>query len=148
MGSMHAFQYCFLKIISIIIFNLRTAAFKAYCAIWVRRSNFRHQASARVSPCDTNPSEGRSDEDFFALKIRRLRLGANPRTWLPKASTLHLDDRSHFLKIRLQLILFSTPRSSKWPVSLTFCHHSMEKSKVKGTAVIHSLSDNRIYLTL
>ena len=32
------------------IFNLRTAAFKAYCAIWVRRSNFRHQASPRVSP--------------------------------------------------------------------------------------------------
>jgi len=34
----------------IIIFNLRTAAFKAYCAIWVRRSNFRHQVSPRVSP--------------------------------------------------------------------------------------------------
>jgi hypothetical protein len=34
--------------ISIIIFNLCTAAFKAYCAIWVRRSNFRHQASPRV----------------------------------------------------------------------------------------------------
>jgi len=34
----------------IIIFNLRTAAFKAYCAIWVRRSKFRHQASSRVSP--------------------------------------------------------------------------------------------------
>jgi uncharacterized protein YcbX len=30
----------------IIIFNLRTA----YCAIWVGRSNFRHQASLRVSP--------------------------------------------------------------------------------------------------
>ena len=29
--------------------QLRTAAFKAYCAIWVRRSNFRHQASPRVS---------------------------------------------------------------------------------------------------
>jgi len=29
-------------------FNLRTAAFKAYCAIWVKRSNFRHQASPRV----------------------------------------------------------------------------------------------------
>jgi len=27
------------------------------------------------------PSEGRRAEDFFALKIRRLRLGANPRTW-------------------------------------------------------------------
>jgi hypothetical protein len=36
--------------IIIIIFNLRTAAFKTYCAIWVRRSNFRHQASPRVSP--------------------------------------------------------------------------------------------------
>jgi hypothetical protein len=23
---------------------------KAYCAIWVRRSNFRHQASSRMSP--------------------------------------------------------------------------------------------------
>jgi len=34
----------------IIIFNLCTAAFKAYCAIWVRSSNFRHQASPRVSP--------------------------------------------------------------------------------------------------
>jgi len=33
-----------------IIFNLRTATFKAYCAIWVKRSNFRHQASPRVSP--------------------------------------------------------------------------------------------------
>jgi hypothetical protein len=35
--------------IIIIIFNLRTAAFKAYCAIWVRRSNFHHQATPRVS---------------------------------------------------------------------------------------------------
>ena len=31
-------------------FQIRTAAFKAYCAIWVRRYNFRHQASPRVSP--------------------------------------------------------------------------------------------------
>jgi len=37
-------------IIIIIIFNLRTPAFKAYCAIWVKRSNFRHQASPGVSP--------------------------------------------------------------------------------------------------
>jgi len=37
-------------IIIIIIFNFSTAAFKAYCAIWLRRSNFRHQASSRVSP--------------------------------------------------------------------------------------------------
>jgi len=32
------------------LFNLHTAAFKAYCAIWVRRSTFHHQASPRVSP--------------------------------------------------------------------------------------------------
>jgi len=32
------------------MFQLRSAAFKAYCAILVRRSNFRHQASPRVSP--------------------------------------------------------------------------------------------------
>jgi hypothetical protein len=33
-------------------------------------------------------------EDFYARKIRRLRPGLNPRTWVPKASTLPLDHRS------------------------------------------------------
>ena len=32
---------------------------------------------------------------FFALKIRRLRPGLNPRTWVLKASMLPLDHRSH-----------------------------------------------------
>jgi hypothetical protein len=111
--------------------NLRTAPFKAYCAIWVRRSNFRHQASPRVSPRESTqrrkvemwarnvrelclnadlhftfrdllhaaklrygtdgfispPKEGVL-RIFFALKIRRLRSGANPQTWVPKASML------------------------------------------------------------
>jgi len=31
---------------------------------------------------------------FFALKIRRLPPGANPRTWVPKASTLPLGHQS------------------------------------------------------
>jgi hypothetical protein len=31
-------------------FNHALQSFKAYCAIWVKRSNFRHQASPRVSP--------------------------------------------------------------------------------------------------
>jgi hypothetical protein len=35
-------------------------------------------------------NEGRRAEDFFALKIRRLRPGLNPRTWVLKASTLPL----------------------------------------------------------
>jgi hypothetical protein len=33
-----------------IYFQLHTAAFKSYCAIWVRCSNFCHQASPCVSP--------------------------------------------------------------------------------------------------
>ena len=34
---------------------------------------------------------------FLPLKIRRLRPGLNPRTWVPKASTLPLDHRSRFI---------------------------------------------------
>ena len=45
------------------------------------------------------PSEGRRAEDFFALKIRRLRLGANLRIWVPKASTLPLDHHSRLLDV-------------------------------------------------
>jgi len=85
---------------------------EAYCAIWVRRSNFRHQASSRVSPREstqrrkvelwarnvrefcllhavklrhrtdgfTSPPKEGVLRIFFALKIRRLRPGVNPRT--------------------------------------------------------------------
>jgi len=42
-------QGCMINKTLFYIFNLRTAAFKAYCAILVRRSNFRHQASPRES---------------------------------------------------------------------------------------------------
>jgi hypothetical protein len=34
------------------------------------------------------PFEGRHAEDFFSLKMRRLRPGANPRSWVPEASML------------------------------------------------------------
>ena len=121
----------------IIIFNFK--AFKAYCAIWVRRSNVRHQAPPRVSPREStqrrkvelwarNVREFFLNADFhvtfrdllhaiklrhrtdgfisplkegvlrifFTLKIRRHRLGANPRTWVPKVSTLPLDHRSRY----------------------------------------------------
>jgi hypothetical protein len=118
-------------------FQIRAAAFKAYCAIWIRHSNFRHQGSPRVSPRKStqrrkvelwaiNVRKVCLNADFhvtfrdllhavklrhgtdgftfppkkgvlrivFALKFRRLRLGANPRTWVPKSSTLPLDHRS------------------------------------------------------
>jgi hypothetical protein len=39
--------------------------------------NLRHGTDGFTSP-----------EDFFARKIRRLRPGLNPRTWVPNASTL------------------------------------------------------------
>jgi len=35
------------------IFNHALQPFKAYCAMWVRSSNFRHRASPRVSPRDS-----------------------------------------------------------------------------------------------
>ena len=52
------------------------------------------------------PSEGRRAEVFFALKIQRFRQGANPRTWVPKASTLPLDHRSRFSSVYSTLNLF------------------------------------------
>jgi hypothetical protein len=47
------------------------------------------------------PSEGRRAEDFFARKIRRLRLGLNPRTRVPKANTLPLDHRSRLGRVKV-----------------------------------------------
>ena len=52
------------------------------------------------------PSEGRRAEDFSPLKIRRLRPGLNPRTWVLKASTLPLDHRSRCISYNsLQLFM-------------------------------------------
>ena len=42
------------------------------------------------------PSEGRRAEDFSPWKIQRLRSGLNPRTWVPKATTLPLDHRCRY----------------------------------------------------
>jgi hypothetical protein len=123
--------------LTVYLYNYALQPSKAYCAIWVRRSNFRHQASPRVSPRKSTQrrkvklwarnirefflnvdlrvtfrdfftcrkattwdrrlyflSEGRRAENFFALKIQRLRPSVNPRTWVPKASMLSLDHRS------------------------------------------------------
>ena len=51
----------------------------------------RHGTDGFTSP----PKEGLL-RMFFALKIQRFRPGANPRTWVPKASTLPLDHRSRY----------------------------------------------------
>jgi hypothetical protein len=52
---------------------------------------------------------GPTVEDFFALKIRRLRPGANPQTWVPKASTLPLDHRN-----RLMNMMVNGPKSMEF----------------------------------
>ena len=56
--------------------------------------NLRHGTDGFTSP----PKEGVL-RIFSPWKIQRLRSGLNPRTWVPKASTLHLDHRSRMLLI-------------------------------------------------
>jgi len=48
-------------------FQLRTAVFKAYCAIRVRCSNFSHQASPHVSPRE---STQRQKVELWARNVR------------------------------------------------------------------------------
>ena len=56
------------------IFNLRTAASRLFCAIWVRRSNFRHQASPRLSPRE---STQRRKVELWARNVRTFCLNAD-----------------------------------------------------------------------
>jgi hypothetical protein len=58
----------------IIIFNYALQPFKAYCAILVRRSNFRHQASPRVSPRE---STQRRKVELWARNVREFCLNAD-----------------------------------------------------------------------
>jgi len=57
----------------IIIFNLHTTAFKDYCAIWVRRSNLRRQASPRMSPRERIQ---RRKVELWARNVREFCLNA------------------------------------------------------------------------
>ena len=62
-------------------------------------ANLRHGTNGFTSP----PKEGVL-KIFSPLKIRRLRPGLNPRTWVPEASTLPLDHRSRFSNLRVKNI--------------------------------------------
>ena len=74
-------------------------------------ANLRHGTDGFTSP----PKEGVL-KIFSPLKIRRLRPGLNPRTWVPKASTLPLDHRSRSVRIRdknsqkVKMVVLSTDR--------------------------------------
>ena len=81
-----------------LIFKLRTAAFKAYCAIWVRRSYFRHQASPRVSPLE---STQRRKVELWARNVREFCLNVD----------FHVTFRDllHVVKLRHGTYGFSSP---------------------------------------
>jgi len=87
-----------LKNTCIIIFNLRTAAFKAYRAIWVRRSNFRHQASPRVSPRE---STQRRKVELWARNVREFCLNADVH--------VTFRDLLHAVKLRRGTDGFTSP---------------------------------------
>jgi len=81
-----------------LLFQLRTAAFKAYCAIWVRRSNFRHQASPRVSPRE---STQRRNVELWARNVREFYLNADLR--------VTFRDLLHAVKLRHGTDCFTSP---------------------------------------
>jgi hypothetical protein len=71
------------------IFNYTLQPFKAYCAIWVRRSNFRHQASPRVSPRE---STQRRKVELRAINFRKFCL----------YSDFHVEFRDLLHDVKLQ----------------------------------------------
>jgi hypothetical protein len=81
-----------------VIFNLRTAAFKAYCAIWVRRSNFRHQTSPRVSPLENTQ---RRKVELWARNVRKFCLNADFH--------VTFKDLLHAVKLRHETDGFTSP---------------------------------------
>jgi hypothetical protein len=60
----------------------------------LRAANLRHGTDGFTAP----PKEGVL-KIFSPSKIRRLRPGLNPRTWVQKASTLPLDHRSRVYSV-------------------------------------------------
>jgi hypothetical protein len=80
------------------IFNYALQPFKAYCAIWVRHSNFHHQASPRVSPRD---STQRWKVELWARNVREFCLNVD----------LHVTFRDllHALKLRHGTDGFTSP---------------------------------------
>ena len=51
----------------LLLFSTPHCSLRAYCAIWVNRSNFRHQASPRVSPRDNTQ---RRKVELWARNVR------------------------------------------------------------------------------
>ena len=63
---------------------------------WILPENARLPRNIQGSFICHNLRHGINGFTSLPWKIRRPRLGLNPRTWVPKASTLPLDHRSRF----------------------------------------------------
>jgi hypothetical protein len=94
-------------------------------------TKLRHGTDGFTSP----PKEGVL-RIFSSLKIRRLRAGLNPRTWVPKASTLPLDHRKYVL-------CHLVPRIIYLPV-IQILH---EQNKIYRTGIQPGVSDHFVNIS-
>ena len=102
--------------------------------------NLRHGADGFTSL----PKEGVLSI-FSPWKIRRLRSGLNPRTWVPKASTLPLEHRSRFIRILIWSLctvwgLLTCTEFRKPPLILYRLKNNIMKPVMWGTLDRESLS--------
>jgi hypothetical protein len=86
------------------------------------------------------PSEGRRAEDIFTRKIRRLRPGLNPRTWVPKASTLPLDHRSRFAKYQVYSSKFLT--HTRWQFMLNKNKIHLKRGNSQNIMILQHKTDS------
>ena len=74
-------------------------------------------------------SEGRRAEDFLPWKFWRFRSDLNPRTWVPKASTLPLDHRSRYVVDLLTYDVYKFWSMQSWLCKLLFVLRTVHTSK-------------------
>ena len=105
-----------------------------------------------MGPTAVLPLQGRRAEDFFALKIRQLRLGLNPRTWVLKASTLPLHHRSRSCSyterkfIIWQLCSYTERKFIIWQLQPNQSFLETMTANISVTKIPHiTVRDNRSY---
>jgi hypothetical protein len=86
------------SVVYLFVYTSTHCSLKAYCAVLVRRSNFRHQASPRVSPRE---STQRRKVELWARNVREFYLNAD----------LHVTFRDllHAVKLRHGTDGFTSP---------------------------------------
>jgi len=95
-------------------------------------ANLRHGTHGFTSP----PKEGVL-RIFSPLKFRRLRPGLNPRTWVPKASTLPPDHRSRYTILILILFPFSSFKKGK-TIHVPDDHAQLSHHETKSVSISSS----------